>query len=87
MYVMNADGADQRRLIALPGSGDGQPTWSADGTRIAFSSYEYSNGTYYIRAVDATDGGNLTTLITHGSDPDWHVRASPGSKSLVLMEL
>jgi dipeptidyl aminopeptidase/acylaminoacyl peptidase len=36
VYVIAADGGEARRLTSLPG-GAGVPTWSPDGTRIAFS--------------------------------------------------
>ncbi|MFW6116209.1 MAG: TolB family protein, partial [bacterium] len=37
IYVMNADGSDQRRLTSSPGT-DWGATWSPDGARIAFAS-------------------------------------------------
>ncbi|HEY3210808.1 MAG TPA: hypothetical protein VGL18_13655 [Actinomycetota bacterium] len=37
IYVMNADGTGIRRLTETPGS-DGFPSWSLDGSKIAFSS-------------------------------------------------
>ena len=37
LMVMNADGSGQTRLTNIPGF-DGEPVWSPDGSRIAFSS-------------------------------------------------
>lgn len=37
LFVMNADGSDQRQVTALGGANFG-PSWSPDGTRIIFSS-------------------------------------------------
>ena len=71
---MDADGGHPRRLTENEGS-DEDPSWSADGTRIAFQSDRNLPGSrsfevYSIRA----DGGCLTWL-TNGSavseNPDW----------------
>jgi pimeloyl-ACP methyl ester carboxylesterase len=37
IWVMNADGSEQRNITNAPLDSDVQPTWSPDGTRIAFS--------------------------------------------------
>ena len=42
IYLMNPDGTGQRRLTNSPGS-DSQPSWSPDGTRIAFTSLRDGN--------------------------------------------
>src|SRR6185503_20022467 len=37
LWTVNADGTDERRITSPPaGSGDGNPVWSPDGTRILF---------------------------------------------------
>jgi len=37
LYVMNADGSGKARLTESADFGEAEPTWSPDGTRIAFS--------------------------------------------------
>ena len=36
IFVMNADGSNKQRLTTGPAGGDGSPSWSPDGTKIAF---------------------------------------------------
>jgi TolB protein len=60
IYVMNADGSDQRRLTFFPGQ-DTKPTWSPDGERIAFHRR--------LPVPPATTGGHLQvfTMNADGS--------------------
>ena len=51
VYVMNADGSDQRRLTYSAGL-DGIPTWSPDGTRIAFESDRDGDREIYVVNVE-----------------------------------
>ncbi|UCC75982.1 MAG: PD40 domain-containing protein [Anaerolineales bacterium] len=68
IYVMNADGTDQRRLTYNPYE-DRDPVWSPDGTQIAFSNYEAGHTDIYV--INA-DGSNLRRLTTKGGGaPAW----------------
>ena len=58
LYVMNADGTNQTRLT-FNTAFDGNPTWSADGTKIAFQSN--TDGDHEIYVINA-DGKDLTQL-------------------------
>jgi Tol biopolymer transport system component len=64
IYLMNADGTDPVRLPTnQPRSVNLDPSWSPDGTRIAFASNDFGN-TYDIYVIDA-DGSGLVN-VTHG---------------------
>ena len=79
IYVMDADGQNQRRLTNHRGD-DGYPSWSPDGERIAFMSERNGNAEIYV--MDA-DGGNQQRLTNHRSDdhsPSW----SPGGERIAF---
>src|SRR5215210_2216234 len=60
IYVMNAaDGSNQTRLTYST-AWDSLPTWSPDGTKIAFYSERDVRGDIYI--MNAADGSNQTRL-------------------------
>jgi len=73
--VMNID---NRQELCLSGddteTSNHDPTWSPDGTRIVFSSYNLTEYNSNIYVVDA-DGKNLTKLTDtskcNETDPDW----------------
>jgi len=79
IYVMNADGSDPRRFTDDPGD-DTSPTWSPDGTRIAFAALRNVEGgvddpseNYEIYVMD-DDGSDLVQLTKNTSwdwQPDW----------------
>lgn len=58
IFVMNADGTDVKQLTTRGGT---QPTWSPDGTRIAYlcdRAHEYSSEHGTIWVMNAEDGSN-----------------------------
>jgi uncharacterized repeat protein (TIGR01451 family) len=63
IYVMNADGSAQARLTNIMGNDD-SPTWSPDGTRIAFRSDRYRDccDPYEQVWVMNADGSNQVNL-------------------------
>jgi Tol biopolymer transport system component len=65
VYVMNANGGDQRRVTRTKG-GDSSidPAWSPDGRRIAFAR---NDGLYVVNA----DGSGLRKLTSDGTTPAW----------------
>jgi hypothetical protein len=90
LYVMNADGGDQRRLTRTRGDEE-NPSWSGDGARIAFDSDRNSpvgsdGGGRELYSI-GTDGSCMTWLTNGGAssaDPAWQPGAAgslsdPGS--------
>lgn len=79
LYAMDADGGNVERLT-FSRSGAGRPTWSPDGTRIAYETF--SDGSVNLWVVPA-EGGNPSMLFsTPGFDaqPAW----SPDGTRLAL---
>ncbi|MFN8459398.1 MAG: hypothetical protein U0401_32905 [Anaerolineae bacterium] len=76
IYVMNADGSDQRRLTNNP-QVDNWPVWSPDGTRIAFTSYRDGNAEIYIMNAD---GSNPTRLTNNPASDFWPMWSPDGTR-------
>ena len=71
--LMDASGSNWHCLTD-PSHGDGQPAWSPDATKIAFSRFEYPNFNGEIYVMNSADGSNQTNLTNNpASDyfPDW----------------
>jgi hypothetical protein len=72
IYVKRADGSDPRRLTHDPAY-DGWPTWSPDGSRIAFSSTRSGNPDIYVLDVYGAGhgSGNPRPLTDHPASDIW----------------
>ncbi len=74
IYVMDANGENQRRLTYTPNAIEGFPSWSPDGTQIAFTATDSSGGDIY---VINTDGGNLHRITSDPALNEWLPRWRP----------
>jgi Tol biopolymer transport system component len=83
IYVMNADGTGEKRLIDALG-GEDFPSWSPDGTKIAFSRTEYEPmrvfSEIYVMNADGSSKTRLTYDEESAYDPAW----SPDGSRIVF---
>jgi len=71
IYTVNADGSNPRRLTNYR-EWDGFPTWSPDGTQIAY--YSYLNAKNWVIKIMDADGSNVRRLTDNGAcdgAPSW----------------
>jgi len=68
LFVMNGDGTDVRRLPSE--RGDTDPTWSPDGSSIAFVRFHDGNGDIFVMDADGSSVRQLTDGRSDGS-PAW----------------
>jgi dipeptidyl aminopeptidase/acylaminoacyl peptidase len=80
VYVMDADGMDQKPLTASAGF-DGDPGWSSDGRRIAFVSDRDGDNEIYAMNADGSQTTALTANLGYDFRPAW----SPDGSKIAFM--
>jgi Tol biopolymer transport system component len=72
IYIMNADGSGQTRLTDNSVF-DKDPSWSPDGTKIAFSSTRtsLSNSDIWVMNADGSGQTRLTDTTVFDNNPSW----------------
>ncbi len=72
IYAMRADGTEQTNLTRTSRIDEEAPTWSPDGTRIAFTSARARSSDVYTMLVDGSERTNLTqTRGISEASPAW----------------
>ena len=90
IFVMNANGADQKRLTdnsksvvdkyGSPTAYDASPSWSPDGKRIAYMGMRDRNADIYVMNADGSNPKRLTSDPAYEGSPSW----SPDSKRILF---
>ncbi|MFC1713917.1 M56 family metallopeptidase [Candidatus Poribacteria bacterium] len=79
IYVMDADGKNQRRLTNSPGD-DWGPAWSPDSQKIVFYSKRDGNWDIYVMDVD----GKNQRRLTNSPGDDWGPAWSPDGQTIAF---
>lgn len=70
IYVMNADGTDQRRLLNSVTMSGWDPSWSPDGSKIAFTG-NIGGGNYEIFVIGGDGSGLVNLTDNYVGPPDY----------------
>jgi TolB protein len=70
IFTINSDGGEPVQLTENQGSNEA-PTWSPDGSLIAFSSTREGKSRLYVMTAYGTDQRRLLTLPGEQSNPKW----------------
>jgi len=73
LYVVDADGRRTRRITR---EHDSHPTWSPDGSTLAFARAIGRRSSIYVVGIDGRGLRRLTSGDVHDSQPDWSPNGS-----------
>ena len=80
VWSMKTDGTDPQRLTTNA-AGDGDSSFSKDGSKIAFVSVRDGNSEIYVMNADGTDQKRLTNNPATDNDPTW----SPDGSKIIFV--
>jgi Tol biopolymer transport system component len=83
LFVMNADGSDQRQITTLGGANFG-PSWTPDGQRIIFSSNHKNPRSRNFDLFTVKLDGTGLEQITTNPEFDGFPMFSPNGKQLIF---
>jgi len=70
VWVMNADGS-KPRMIARSGDDAPSPSWSADGTKLAFVGVKHGSSEIFVTDARGKHTKRLTKTDVNESAPTW----------------
>jgi TolB protein len=70
VFIANADGSDPRNLTGDPAF-DGWPSWSPDGTQLAFASNRGGDYQIYVMSADGRDVRRVAETSGRATAPVW----------------
>ncbi|MFC1713663.1 sigma-70 family RNA polymerase sigma factor [Candidatus Poribacteria bacterium] len=73
VYIMDADGKNQTNITNTPGIAEFSPSWSRDGTKIAFISDQGGNLDIYVMDADGSSVQQITNTPKNEREPAWAV--------------
>ena len=85
VWTINADGTDLTRITDSPGP-DFDPSWSPDGTQIAFRSERSGEPEIWLMNADGSGQHRLTTGLSPAWSPDGSMIAFSGEGGLSLID-
>jgi DNA-binding beta-propeller fold protein YncE len=73
IFTMNPEGGDVRQVSTGTGGSDFSPTWSADGSHLAFAAIRYEDWGIWVVNADGSNEHLVlgSAMAGHVEDPEW----------------